>query len=230
MLCVYEKTYSNDSLNNIKSLANLASFSPSPKDTWILPSAQGNTCAQHMGAGPPDRACLPRSAASCRTEAPPGTAAGSPGAQGQTGHSARLSERATEARERLPTPHRLRRSPGRSGVLLQSSDTAGRASNTGLRPLWLQGPPRCLPTKQSWTHTPDVPRRAEGHYQPKAFCRPGRAGPERSGRELQSGDRRRPTHPRERPPCARAFSPPARDLESAPLVTLFLLPPLALLQ
>lgn len=103
-----------------------------PRDTWLLPSAQGSAGAQHMGLA---RHAEQRPAEPSRSR----TAAGSPGARGHTGLAARLSRRGSGVRERVPEPHRLLRNPGRSG-------------DTAPRPLWLRGPYRCLLTRRSQRH------------------------------------------------------------------------------
>ena len=76
MLEIYLKPCSDDSLNNIKSLANLGSFSLSPniragEDAWFLPSAWGPTCAQHMGLADlrHGRTCWAQCAVTAETEA-----------------------------------------------------------------------------------------------------------------------------------------------------------------
>lgn len=66
-------------------------------------------------------------------------AAPGPGARGHTGLAARLSRRGSGVRERVPEPHRLLRSAGRSG-------------DTAPCPLWLRGPYSCLLTKRSQRH------------------------------------------------------------------------------
>lgn len=185
MLCVHKKKRTRMTGSTTSKVSRIWPPSLPPRDTWLLPSAQGSAGAQHMGLA---RHAEQRPAEPSRSR----TAAGSPGARGHTGLAARLSRRGSGVRERVPEPHRLLRSAGRSG-------------DTAPRPLWLRGPYRCLLTKRSQRHyrRPPTGRRT---YQPKAFCRPGRAGLGSSGRGAAVWGLATPPHtgPYERSPvCQR---------------------------
>lgn len=132
MLCVHKKKRTRMTGSTTSKVSRIWPPSLPPRDTWLLPSAQGSAGAQHMGLA---RHAEQRPAEPSRSR----TAAGSPGARGHTGLAARLSRRGSGVRERVPEPHRLLRSAGRSG-------------DTAPRPLWLRGPYRCLLTKRSQRH------------------------------------------------------------------------------
>lgn len=132
MLCVHKKKRTRMTGSTTSKVSRIWPPSLPPRDTWLLPSAQGSAGAQHMALA---RHAEQRPAEPSRSR----TAAGSPGARGHTGLAARLSRRGSGVRERVPEPHRLLRSAGRSG-------------DTAPSPLWLRGPYRCLLTKRSQRH------------------------------------------------------------------------------